>query len=150
MRNLAAISTILILLASGCTREMPDQPYANKLPKTFLWLFPDSTIAEGHSRQHIRWWGEDQDGVVKGYIFASGKLYSPDGQSSLLDTVTWRWRTGNDSVLVFPLFTKRDTFQLVVRAVDNSFLQQIPDQAVIRFVPEGIAPSSYTGEPFWD
>lgn len=150
MKIFFAITISILLIMSGCTKEIPDQPLANNSPKTFLWLFPDSTIAEGHSRQHVRWWGEDADGFIVGYLFASGKFTPSDLQSHALDTLTWRWRTTNDSVIAFPLLTKRDTFEIVVRAVDNTFGLGLPDDALIRFVPAGAVPGVYTGAPFWD
>ena len=61
---------IVLLLLAGCSKEHPDQPIAGKPPRTFLWLFPDSTIAEGISREHVRWWGEDPDGLIAGFLFA--------------------------------------------------------------------------------
>ena len=128
---------VIVILMSGCTKEHPDQPIINKPPKTFLWLFPDSTVAQGNSRQRIRWWGEDPDGLVKGYLVASGK-FSVNGQLS--DTLTWTWTTKNDSVIAFPLLIRQDTFTVAVRAVDNTLQAQLPEQAVIRFVPS----------PYWD
>lgn len=132
----------LFFLVNGCTDPVHAPAQKNLPPKTFLWLYPDSGIAEGHSRQHIHWWGEDPDGVVKGFLVASGRLYSTPSPSSYSDTVLWRMRLSNDSVIAFPLKTKRDTFQLSVRAVDNSFPFNLPDGALVKFVTGGTA--------FWD
>src|ERR1051325_11412113 len=74
MKKLLLLIVLALLLVSGCEKETPSQAIPNKPPKTYLWLFPDSTIAEGHSSQHIRWWGSDPDGIVKGFLFASGRL----------------------------------------------------------------------------
>jgi photosystem II stability/assembly factor-like uncharacterized protein len=155
MKNLLLLILIIVVLSmSGCTKDIVDQPIANKQPKTFLWLFPDSTIAEGHSRQHIRWWGEDGDGIIKGYLIASDSIkdFTPTMLSTWLDTVTWHWTTQNDSTIAFPLLVKRDTFQIAVRAVDNTLRDDISDTALIsiRFVPSGMLPSAYSGVPFWD
>ncbi|HEV8538797.1 MAG TPA: YCF48-related protein [Bacteroidota bacterium] len=114
---------------AGCSKEQPDEPHANQKPKTFVWLFPDSTIAEGNSRQRIRWWGEDADGVVKGFLVASGK-FEISGQ--LPDTLAWTWTTKNDSLIAFPLLVRQDTFNLAVRSVDNTFEERLPDQAIVR------------------
>ncbi len=147
MKHLAiALCLGAILLSGGCTKEPSTALHPNLPPKTFLWLFPDSTIAEGQSRQHIRWWGEDPDGVVKGFLFVGGKFPASLAPGTVLDTIGWRWKTTNDSIVPFPLLTKRDTFNVEVRAVDNSFLQYLPDQALIRFAPtQGTSPA-----PFWD
>lgn len=130
-----SLAMIVLLLVSGCTKEPVSQPNANKTPKTFLWLFPDSTIAEGTSKQRIRWWGEDPDGVIKGFLFASGKIIGVNGQLPVNDTIAWSWTTKNDSVISFPLLVRRDTFQIAVRGVDNSFKEAIPEHAVIRLSP---------------
>jgi len=151
MKNILLTATVATsIILGGCSKEITDQPLANKLPKTFLWLFPDSTIAEGHSKQHIRWWGDDPDGIVLGYLVASGKFTSADLQTHALDTLTWRWKSTNDSVIAFPLLTKRDTFNITARAIDNTNLAALPDNALVRFVPASASPGSYSGAPFWD
>jgi photosystem II stability/assembly factor-like uncharacterized protein len=128
----------LLLSMLGCSKEFPDQPRANVPPRTFLWLFPDSTVAEGKSRQHVRWWGEDKDGVVKGYLFASGKIATVGGR--LPDTLGYRWRTGNDTLIAFPLLTRQDTFDIAVRAVDNTFREAVLEDGSVRLTPS----------PYWD
>lgn len=127
---------------SGCTNE-PDNPRMNQRPKTYFWIYPDSTILEGNSKQRIHWWGEDPDGVVKGYLFASGKFLIPGKTLSQLDSlniIRWSWTTAHDTFLAFPLLVKRDTFDIAIRGVDNTFLQQLPEKAIVRFTPD----------PFWD
>jgi photosystem II stability/assembly factor-like uncharacterized protein len=142
MRHKLFLIFSTIVLMNGCVNE-PDRPYENQRPKTFFWIYPDSTIREGNSKQRIHWWGEDPDGVVKGYLFASGKFLTR-GTSLVkldsLDVVRWSWTTANDTFLAFPLVVKRDTFDIAVRAVDNSFQQDLPANAVVRFKPE----------PYWD
>lgn len=134
--NSFTICTLVTLsLLGGCSKEYPDQPIGNKPPKTFLWLFPDSTIQQGNSRQRVRWWGEDADGIVKGYLVAAGKLLSTGGDIPQPDTITWRWSTKNDSLMAFPLLIRQDTFQVIVRAVDNTYLGEIPNQAIVKFSP---------------
>jgi photosystem II stability/assembly factor-like uncharacterized protein len=130
MKHLLLHSIIIILFVSGCSKDMVDNPIPNKRPKTFLWLVPDTTVAEGNSKQRIRWWGEDPDGIIKGYLFSSGKLLNASGQIS--DTIPWRWRINSDTLIAFPLLVRQDTFQVIVRSVDNSFQGNLPDQALIR------------------
>jgi photosystem II stability/assembly factor-like uncharacterized protein len=150
MRWFIAVLVLAVLLTAGCEKEGPSQPNPNKPPKTYLWLFPDSTIAEGHSKQHVRWWGTDPDGVVAGYLFSAGRIPPRNPAGGVRDTITWHWTSANDSDIAFPLLVKRDTFQIEVRAVDNTIAQALPSHAVIRFVPMGASPSSYSGPPFWD
>ncbi len=147
MKQVAIAACLAVLLfAGGCTKEPSTALKPNVPPKTFLWLFPDSSIAEGTSKQHVRWWGEDPDGIVKGFLFVGGKFSPVLNATSALDTIAWRWKTDNDSIVAFPLLTKRDTFDIEVRAVDNTFANNLPDQAVIRFVPT----RGSTSAPFWD
>ncbi len=138
MRFFAVIA--IALIAASCTKEIPDVFRQNVPPKSFLWLFPDSTVSEGISKQHLHWWGEDPDGTVKGFLFASGKILDSTGK--LLDTVGYSWRTGNDTLIAFPLVKERDTFQVAVRAVDNTFLETLPEtlKPVVRLSPS----------PYWD
>ncbi len=138
MKTLLPGGMLLLLLLSGCPKDNPVVPHADQPPKTFLWLFPDSTIAQGTSKQHIRWWGEDPDGIVVGYLFVSGK--SLLGNAPISDTLTWTWKTTNDTIIAFPLLVRRDTFDVAVRAVDNTFPVRPPDGAKIRFSPQ----------PYWD
>jgi hypothetical protein len=139
---------ILFVLIVGCKNE-EDRPLPNKKPKTFFWIYPDSTTHEGNSRQHIHWWGEDGDGVIKGYLFALGKFLDSAGNLPSPDTIGWRFTTKTDSIVAFPLLTKRDTFHIAIRALDNTFSLPVPQSktdtpffsnALVRF-----SPSQYLG-----
>lgn len=135
MKACLSIFLVVVLLGvwlSGCSKDYPDQLAANKSPRTFLWLFPDSSLAQGNSKQRIRWWGEDPDGVVRGYLFASGKFLRT---APVPDSTGWVWTTKNDTLIAFPLLIKQDTFDVAVRAVDNSFLVNLPEHAMIRWSP---------------
>lgn len=140
MRTFFRYLVLLVLVIAGCKNEPPVQPHPNKTPKTFLWLFPDSSLASGTSKQHLRWWGDDPDGVVSGYLFASGKGITKNGRVASPDTLTYHWKTTNDTLIAFPLLVRRDTFDVLVRAVDNTFGVKISDTAIIRLSPF----------PYWD
>lgn len=129
-----------LVLGAGCIKEHPDEPHRNLPPKTFMWLFPDSSIAEGTSRQHVRWWGEDPDGVIKGFLFTFDKKVAGTLPPLMSDTVPWIWTAKNDTVVTFPLLVRRDTFDVAVRAVDNSWQVTLPEHAVVRLGTS----------PFWD
>jgi hypothetical protein len=110
-----------------------DVPLANKQPKTYLWLFPDSTIGVGISRQQLRWWGEDPDGVIRGYLFAF--ISRRASQAPNPDTLRYTWVTKNDTLMQFPLDTLFRYFTVFVRAVDNTF-QGLPNQSIVRLTPQ--------------
>jgi hypothetical protein len=110
---------VILALWASCSEKIADNPLANKTPRTFLWLYPDSTISIGVSRQHLQWWGEDPDGFVRGYLFAfvpyrTSRLPSPD-------TLHYTWVTKNDTLMRFPLDTLFRYFTVFVKSVDNTF-----------------------------
>ncbi|MFI5252126.1 MAG: WD40/YVTN/BNR-like repeat-containing protein [Bacteroidota bacterium] len=142
MKQSVLLLLSIIIFMSGCKNNPSDQETANKLPKTLLWLYPDSTLAPGHSKQHIYWSATDPDGLIKGYLFASGKLGLNPRRLVFSDSIAWRWITTQDSVIAFPLRTKRDTFQICVRSVDNAYPRGITDGAVIRNIA--------SANPYWD
>ncbi len=144
MSDFKKILPILILLSifyTGCKKESPIDLKPNVPPKTFLWIQTDSTqtLNPTISRQIIRWWGEDPDGFIKGYLFAYFKVDSPFTAISF-DTVGYSWVIKNDSLVAFPLFSAREKYQVVIKAVDNSFRGNIDVGATIRFIPK----------PYWD
>ncbi len=131
-KAVGAFAAIFLALA-GCVQEYPNQLKPNAPPRTFFWLSPDSTIAEGISQQHLRWWGEDQDGYVIGYLLAT----SPDlAVIPTPDTLTYTYVTATDSILQFPLRQSRQNFLVVVRSVDNTFKGGLAPGARVRLTPE--------------
>lgn len=127
---------LILIPLSGCTKEYASNPLDNAPPKTFIWLFPDSTIAQGVSRQQLRWWGEDPDGYVIGYLFTFASKLT---QIPSPDTLTYVYTTRTDSTLLFPLTTSTETFLVAVRSVDNTF-RQLKTGAIVRMTPF----------PYWD
>jgi hypothetical protein len=118
-------------------KQFGNSPVGNMQPKTYLWIFPDSTISTGISKQELRWWGEDKDGYVTGYLvaFAPGVTKLP-----VPDTLTYGFTSVTDSVIQFPLRQASAVFLVVIRAIDNSFGLQLPRGAIVRFTPQ----------PYWD
>ena len=131
-----AMAFLLLVGMPSCTKHYPNKPIENVAPKTFLWLFPDSTLAQTVSRQQLRWWGEDSDGYVVGYLFSFAQrltvLPNPD-------TLTYVFTTRTDTTVLFPLTTSTETFLVVVRAIDNTF-KGLPVGATVRLSPT----------PYWD
>jgi hypothetical protein len=129
---------LLLLLAFlvSCTEHLSDVPVAGQSPSTYLWLYPDSTIATSVSRQHLHWWGEDPDGIVRGYLFAFAPVNDPVSTVPFPDPLRYTWVTKNDTLLLFPLDTLFKRFVVVVRAVDNRFAGFAGDTVrIIRLLP---------------
>jgi len=133
------VGVIVVLLLSGCSEQIADTPVGNRTPQTFLWLFPDSTVGVGVSRQHLRWWGEDPDGVVQGYLFAFAVFPDRVTAVPVPDTLSYIYRTTNDTVIAFPLDTLFRSYTVFVRGVDNTF----------RGLPDG-SPVRLEQNPYWD
>lgn len=104
-----------------CQKEIPNQPKQNQLPTTRLWLQSDQTLLESSSRQHLYWYGEDPDGKVIGYLLTVVPMRLPNLRLPVPDTLTYFWTTKSDSIMPLPLLQARDSFTIVIRAVDNTF-----------------------------
>lgn len=121
------------LIFLSCKKDNLSKPNANIPPKTFLWIHTDTStvLAPQISRQIMRWWGEDQDGFIKGYLFAYFKTDSIN-PGQVFDTLGYSWVVKNDSLVAFPLLSARDRFTVVVKAVDNSFREYLEVGAIVR------------------
>ncbi len=133
----AILFTAFVLLFGSCTKEFTNEPKPNVPPSTRLWLTPDTVLLETISRQHVYWYGEDPDGMVEGYLLAVGNFKPPPKSIPSPDTMTYTWVTITDTLIALPLRAIRDTFTVVVRAVDNTFKQPaiLPEGAIIRMMP---------------
>jgi hypothetical protein len=131
-----------VVLFGSCTKQFTNEPKANMPPSTRLWLMPDTTLLETTSRQHLYWYGEDPDGMVVGYLLAIGNYKPAPTKVPSPDTLTYTWVTITDSLVALPLRAIRDSFTVVVRAVDNTFKQasMLPEGAIVRMTPS----------PYWD
>jgi len=81
----------------------------NLPPDTHLSIYPDSTIAPGSTLKRINWWGDDPDGIVKGYYIS-------------FDSVNWGYTSRNDSTFLLSINGKDSTFRFFVAAVDDKGL----------------------------
>ncbi|MDE3058200.1 MAG: hypothetical protein KGJ59_09625 [Bacteroidota bacterium] len=133
---------IVVFLFGSCSKEFTNQPKPNALPQTRLWLTPESDLHETISRQHFYWYGEDPDGRVVGYLLAVGNFKPSPKQLPSPDTMTYTWVTKGDTSIGLPLRAIRDSFTVIVRAVDNTFKSAslLPAGAVIKMLPQ----------PYWD
>ncbi|MGA7159762.1 MAG: hypothetical protein WBZ48_02090 [Bacteroidota bacterium] len=134
--------SVTLLLFGSCTKQFTNEPKPNVPPTTRLWLAPDSVLLETVSRQHLYWYGEDPDGMVKGYLLAVGNFKPPPTKIPSPDTMTYTWVTITDTLIALPLRAIRDSFIVVVRSVDNTFEQSplLPEGAIVRMTPK----------PYWD
>ena len=122
-----------------CKEHIESVPAGNQVPKTFLWLYPETEIRTGVSKRSLHWWGEDPDGVVRGFLFSFRTVAAPVTTPAQPDTVRYVWTASNDTTILFPLDTLFRRFAVTVRAVDNSFAG-LPVNSPVR-----LSPSAY-----WD
>ena len=133
--RLSVVHSALIVVAAvliSCNERIADKPRANQQPRSFVWLYPDSTVGTGVSRQRLHWWGEDPDGVLRGYLFGFVKFRAAARLSP--DTVRYTWVTKNDTLIQFPHDTLFRYYTVFVRAVDNTFAG-LPERSPIRLSP---------------
>lgn len=138
-RTRSIFFVLVALLTGSCQKDLPNQPKANQPPSTRLWLVSDLTLNETSSRQHVHWYGEDPDGYVVGYLIASGN-YRPEHVGTFPDSLTYFFTARNDSIIALPLLTKRDSFTVVVRSLDNTLKETLDEGAIVRLQPQ----------PYWD
>ena len=139
-RSLTYASLFLFFCASlSCREHLVDAPLANQTPKTALWLYPQAEIRLGVSKQQLHWWGEDPDGVVRGYLFGFRIVPLPVTSPPVPDAMRYVWTAATDTTILFPLDTVSRRFAVTVRAVDNSF-GGLPEHAPVRISPF----------PYWD
>jgi hypothetical protein len=132
---------LVLLLCNflSCREHLVDAPLSNQAPKTALWLYPQSEIRPGVSKEQLHWWGEDPDGVVRGYLFGFRIVPLPVTSPASPDTMRYVWTVATDTTILFPLDTVFRRFAVTVRAVDNSF-GGLPERAPVRISPF----------PYWD
>ncbi|MBM2839879.1 MAG: hypothetical protein HW412_407 [Bacteroidetes bacterium] len=132
----AVFVVLVFLLFASCNEKLADIARGNKTPKTFLWLYPppDSGIGVGVSRQRLHWWGEDPDGIVRGFLFAFDTLPGRITSIPHPDPFRYTWVTTNDTLMAFPLRSLFQEFTVVVRSVDNLFAG-LPLHSIVRLSP---------------
>ena len=109
MRKLLQLFFLLAvtLIFFSCKEEVVNHPQKNQPPDTGLFLYPDSTISQQPSRLHVHWWGDDPDGVIRGYYF---KWVGIDSG--------WTFTASNDSIFALPIGSADTTYDFLVSAVD--------------------------------
>jgi hypothetical protein len=138
-RVIYAVFILLLCISLSCREHLVDAPLANQTPKTALWLYPEAEIRAGVSKQQLHWWGEDPDGVVRGYLFGFRIVSLSVTTPPVPDTMRYVWTTATDTTILFPLDSLFRRFAVTVRAVDNSF-GGLQEHAPVRISPF----------PYWD
>ena len=129
-----AFLLFFLCMSLSCRDHLVDAPLGNSLPKTSLWLYPQGEIRAGVTREHLHWWGEDPDGVVRGYLFGFRVVQSGVSAPASPDTMRYTWTIATDTTILFPLDTAFLRFAVTVRAVDNGF-GGLPEHAAVRIAP---------------
>lgn len=106
--SIAIFVFLTAVMIYSCKDPISGQ-YENQPPNTNLSLFPDSTIAPGTTLKTIRWWGDDPDGIVKGFRIS-------------FDSVNWGYTEKNDSTFVLHINGDDSTFRFFVASVDDKGL----------------------------
>jgi len=129
-----AVLILLFCASLSCREHLVDAPVGNLTPKTALWLYPQAEIRAGVSREQLHWWGEDPDGLVRGYLFGFRIVGSAVITPPVPDTMRYVWTSATDTTILFPLDTAFRRFAVTVRSVDNSF-GGLPEHAPVRIAP---------------
>ncbi len=130
---------VLAAFALSCQEQVADVPAPNQPPRTQLWLYPQDEVRMGPSRQQLHWWGEDPDGIVRGYLFGFTIVFSPVSVDPQMDTARYAWTAATDTTILFPLDTLFRRYIVTVRSVDNTFAG-LPQGSAVRLTPY----------PYWD
>ncbi len=117
---------IILILVISCN-DVPTGVSTNQPPNTFLSLFPDSTISPQKTKIKITWWGDDPDGLVKGFYIS-------------FDSTNWTYTTNNDSTFLLAINGSDSTFRLWVSAVDDKGLTD-PTPATNKYPVYNSSPS---------
>ncbi len=133
--------TYLLMLAlagllAGCASDFNGDVSPNKPPVTRLTA--DTIILNGNdrlgTRLHLRWWGDDEDGLVTGYEFTFDSILGP--------STVWQFTTQNDSIFLLTIPAGVDTFnfRIAIRAVDNDGARD-PKPATLGYPSRNAPPS---------
>ncbi len=130
MRSFSFILLLIIVLIS-CKKGFKGEPVVNQAPETHL--IADTIYRSGSNRFisqiKITWWGDDQDGFIKGYEFS-------------FDGLSWIYTAHQDSLFTLSLPAGSDTadFKFYVRAIDNQDLRD-PSPATLIYPVKNSPPS---------
>ena len=106
-KYLIIVALTISVFFYACSENITGVLNADTAPKTYIAVFPDSTVSQQQSKVRLHWWGDDKDGLIVGYYIS----FSPD---------KWTFTTSNDSTIAFVINGLDTTYNFQVAAVDNS------------------------------
>lgn len=132
LRPLLAMAAVGLLF-SACRTGLEGTLQENQPPQTYLVV--DTIIRSGDDRLssqvHIRWWGDDPDGLIAGYEYSAGSDYTD-----------WTFTTKQDSIFLLVIPAGEDSVDVPfrIRAIDNFGLAD-PTPAHLTFPIKNSPPS---------
>ena len=138
---------VLLLLVISCNETINDNPLENQPPETHLFIYADSTLSQQKSKLQVHWWGDDQDGLVVGYLFKWEGINN-----------SWTFTKSNDSIFALPIGTVDTSFNFVISAIDNSGNGKYDNEVLVNGINFGAEPFQDKnnngifdeGEPYFD
>lgn len=131
-----AIPALGVFLVAACGNSLQGDLKPNEAPETFTVV--DTIIRIGtdrfNSQVQISWWGDDPDGVIRGFEYTFDTIIS--------ESTVWHYTMNYDSMFLLPTLPGQDTldFRFSVRAVDNYGLRD-PSPAQLTYPVKNSAPT---------
>jgi hypothetical protein len=106
-KYLTLVALAISLFFYACSESVTGLLNSDSAPKTYIAVFPDSTVSQQQSKVRLHWWGDDKDGLIVGYYIS----FSPN---------KWTFTTSNDSTISFVINGLDTTYNFQVAAADNA------------------------------
>jgi hypothetical protein len=97
---------IVSVAVISCKEEIVGVKNQNQAPETSVSLYPDSVIIPQKTRLLVSWWGDDPDGIVRGFYFR-------------WDDESWQFTASNDSLFSLKIGANDTTFRFNISAADG-------------------------------
>ncbi|MCE7856366.1 MAG: hypothetical protein DYG97_07445 [Ignavibacteria bacterium CHB3] len=129
---------IVSLFMISCKEEIVGVKNKNQAPETSVSLYPDSVIIPQQTRLLVSWWGDDPDGIIRGFYFK-------------WNDEPWQFTAGNDSLFSLKIGANDTTFRFNISAADAEGNGKYDNQIFqngINFGPEPFIDKN--GNGIWD
>ncbi len=129
---------IVSLFMISCKEEIVGVKNKNQAPETSVSLYPDSVIIPQQTRLLVSWWGDDPDGIIRGFYFK-------------WNDEPWQFTAGNDSLFSLKIGANDTTFRFNISAADAEGNGKYDNQIFqngINFGPEPFVDKN--GNGIWD